>query len=243
MAGETPSGAAVQTGGGEGIEAQLGSAGVDVIGNGLQGLEVGDLVQGVAGLLQQSLVDDDAKGLVAVTDGHGLAVGVLQVEVMGGHLIVDISALQVVAELTVAVHSAQIAHLEHGGSSVLIHLGSQRGIVLAGSGGEDLDGHAGLSGVGGSQSLPSSVGLGLKVQVVHATGGSVAALVGVVLLLTAGHQRQGHHESKKHCKKLLHGNYSFFVFIFTSQGCKKQIIRVQKTNCWDAGNGSLGYTK
>ena len=163
---------------------------------------------------------------------------------MGGHLIVDISALQVVAELTVAVHSAQIAHLEHGGTSVLIHLGSQRGIVLAGSGGDDLDGHAGLSGVGGSQSLPSSVGFGLKVQVVHAAGGSVAALgLGVVLLLAAGNQRQRHDESKDQCKKLLHDYYSFFVFIFTSQGCKKQIIRVQKTNYWDAGNGSLGYTK
>ena len=43
-------GGIVVAGGGEGIEAQLSSAGVDVIGNGLQGLEVGDLVQGVAGL-------------------------------------------------------------------------------------------------------------------------------------------------------------------------------------------------
>ena len=43
---------------------------MDVIGNGLQGLEVGDLVQGVTGLLQQGLVDDDAEGLVAVADGQ-----------------------------------------------------------------------------------------------------------------------------------------------------------------------------
>ena len=69
VAGEAPGGGAVQTGGGEGVEAQLGGAGVDVVGDGLQGLKVGDLVEGVAGLLQQSLVDDDAEGLVAVADG------------------------------------------------------------------------------------------------------------------------------------------------------------------------------
>ena len=208
MAGETPSGGAVQTGGGKGIEAQLSGAGVDVIGNGLQGLEVGDLVQRVTGLLQQRLVDDDAKGLVAITDGNGLAVGVLQIKVMGGHLVVHIGTLQIVAELTVAVDSAQIAHLEHGGSGVLVHLGGQRGVVLAGSGGDDLDGHAGLRGVSGGNGLPGSIGFGLEVQIVHAAGsGSVAALVGVgigLLLLAAGHQRQGHHESQNHCKKLLH---------------------------------------
>ena len=209
MAGEAPGGRAVQTGGGEGIEAQLGSTGMDVIGNGLQGLEVGDLVQGVAGLLQQSLVDNDAEGLIAVTDGHGLAVGVLQIEVMGGHLVVHVGAFQIVAELTVAVDSAQVAHLEHGGSGVLIHLGGQGGVVLAGSGGDDLDGHAGLRGVSGGQGLPSGIGLGLKVQIVHTAGGSGIAVaitsVGIgLLLLTAGYQGQSHHKSQKHAKKLLH---------------------------------------
>ena len=181
---------------------------MDVVGNGLQGVEVGDLVQRVTGLLQQGLVDDDAKGLVAVADGHGLAVGVLLIEVMGGHLVVHIGAFQIVAELTIAVDSAHIAHLEHGGSGVLIHLGGQRGIVLAGSGGDDLDGHAGLGGVGCGQSLPRGIGLGLKVQVIHAAGsGSVATLVGIgvgLLLLAAGYQRQRHDEGQKHCKKLLH---------------------------------------
>ena len=182
---------------------------MDVIGNGLQGLEVGDLVQGVAGLLQQSLVDNDAEGLIAVTDGHGLAVGVLQIEVMGGHLVVHVGAFQIVAELTVAVDSAQVAHLEHGGSGVLIHLGGQGGVVLAGSGGDDLDGHAGLRGVSGGQGLPGGIGLRLKVQIVHTAGGSGIAVaitsVGIgLLLLTAGYQRQSHHKSQKHAKKLLH---------------------------------------
>ena len=56
MAGETPRGGAVQTGGGKGIEAQLSGAGVDVIGNGLQGLKVGDLVQRVTGLSSRALL-------------------------------------------------------------------------------------------------------------------------------------------------------------------------------------------
>ena len=228
MAGETPRGGAVQTGGGEGIEAQLSGAGVDVIGNGLQGLEVGDLVQRVTGLLQQSLVDDDAKGLVAVTDGNGLAVGILQIKVMGGHLVVHVGAFQVVAELTVAVDSTQIAHLEHGGSGVLIHLGGQGGVVLAGGGGDNLDGYTGLSGVGGGQSLPSGVGLGLEVQVVHAAGGSVAALVGVgigLLLLAAGYQGQSHHESQEHCKKLLHLRLLLQNNLFSRRFRRKNLIQ------------------
>ena len=243
MAGETPGGGAVQTGGGEGVEAQLGSAAVDVVSDLLQGLEVGDVGDLIAGFLQQRLVHDDTVGLQAVADGDDLTVGVLQGIILGGQLVVHVAAAQVVAELTPGSHAALVA-LEQGGRVFLVHLGHQGGLIIAGGGGEDLDGHAGLLGVGGGQSLPGVVRLRLKVQIVHAAGGGVAALgLGVVLLLTAGHQRQGHHESKKHCKKLLHGNYSFFVFIFTSQGCKKQIIRVQKTNHWDAGNGSLGYTK
>ena len=59
VAGESPGRGAVQTGGGEGVEAQLSSAGVDVFSNSLQGLEVGDVSQVVASLCQQSGVDDD----------------------------------------------------------------------------------------------------------------------------------------------------------------------------------------
>ena len=49
------------------------------------------------------------------------------------------------------------------------------GVAFGRGGGDDLDGHTSLSGVGGSQSLPSGVGLGLEVQVVHALPVAVAS--------------------------------------------------------------------
>ena len=49
---------AVHTGGGEGREAQLVLAGGDVLGHLLQVVEALDVVNGVAGLLQQGLIGD-----------------------------------------------------------------------------------------------------------------------------------------------------------------------------------------
>ena len=74
MAAEAPAGGTVQTGGGEGIEAELSRAGVDIVGDLLQRLEVGDVADLIARLLQQGLVDDDAVGLKAVADGDDLTV-------------------------------------------------------------------------------------------------------------------------------------------------------------------------
>ena len=54
MAGETPAGGAVEASGGECVEAELVSTGMDVVSDSLQGFEVGDLVDGVASLLKQS---------------------------------------------------------------------------------------------------------------------------------------------------------------------------------------------
>ena len=240
---EAPVGAAVHTGGGESGEAQLVLAGGDVLGDLLQIIKALDVLNGVAGLLQQSLVGDQTIGLDHVADaGNGVAV--LQGKAVAGQLTVDLRILQIVAVILPVGQTHGAVHLEQGGGVGLGDLGGQLLLVGAGGGGQDGDGHTGFLGVGLGQILPVLILLRLEVQIIDLAGGSVAALgLGVVLLLTAGNQRQGHHESKKHCKKLLHGNYSFFVFIFTSQGCKKQIIRVQKTNYWDAGNGSLGYTK
>jgi hypothetical protein len=68
MAGEAPAGGTVQTGGSEGVKAQLGSARMDIFHDGLEGGKVGDLGERVAGLLEQRGVDDDAVALVAITD-------------------------------------------------------------------------------------------------------------------------------------------------------------------------------
>ena len=54
VAGEAPGRGAFQAGGGEGVEAQLSGAGVDVVSDGLQGREVLDLIQRVAGLVQRA---------------------------------------------------------------------------------------------------------------------------------------------------------------------------------------------
>ena len=170
MAGESPGGGSVEAGGGECIEAKLLSAGVDVVSDSLQGVEVGDLVDGMASLLKQSLVDDDAKRLVAVADGEGLAIFALQVEGVGGHLVHDGGAVQRIAVLAVGVDGALVAALEEGRSGALVKLGGQGGVIGAGSGGDDLDGHAGLRGVGLSDLLPGFVSFRLEVQVVDGAG-------------------------------------------------------------------------
>ena len=209
MTGEAPAGGALQAGGAEGVKAQLGSAAVDVVGDLLQGLKVGDIGDLIAGLLQQSLVDDDAKGLIAVVDGHGLAVGILQVEVLGGHFLHDVGVIQRIAEIAIGVDGALVAHLEHGGRSGLVQLGGQHGVILAGGGGDDLDLHAGLLGVGLGQILPGLVGLGLEVQVIHGALGLRAAVCGG---LGAGYQGQSHDSGQDQCKSFLHDQFSFIIY-------------------------------
>ena len=194
---------------------------MDVVRNSLQGLEVGDLIDGVAGLLEQGLVHDDAEGFVAVADGNGLAGFVLQVEVGGGHLVVHVGAFEIVAELAVAVDSAEVADLEHGGGGVLVELGGQGGVVLAGSGCDDLHGNAGLLGVGLGNLLPGRVRLGLEVEVVHAAGrgrgfgfrgglfrrggfGLSRGARGLRRGSAAGDEAQNHDQSQKNSEKLLH---------------------------------------
>ena len=94
----------------------------------LQGIEVGDFVDGVASLLEQSLVDDDAECLVAVADRQGLAVFTLEVESIGGHLIHDGSAVERIAVVAVGVDGALIAALEQGRSGTLVKFGCEGGV-------------------------------------------------------------------------------------------------------------------
>ena len=104
---ETPVGRTVHAGGGEStINAQLSLAGLNVVGDLLQGLEIGDVGQLIAGLLQQSLVDDDAECFVAVADRQRLAVFTLEVESVGGHLVHDGGAVQRIAVVAVGVDGA-----------------------------------------------------------------------------------------------------------------------------------------
>ena len=126
----------------------------------------------MTGLLKQRLVDDDAERLVAIAGAVGFAVLALDVEVLGGHLVEEIGAVERQAVFLPGVQAGLVAALEQGGSAVLRHFGGEGLAVGAGSCGDDLDGHAGQLGVLSSQFLPGSVCFGLEVQVVDLTLGS-----------------------------------------------------------------------
>ena len=171
MAGEAPAGGAVHAGGGEGVEAQLRGTGVDVLRHGLEGLKVGDILHGVAGLFQQGLVGDDAERLVAVAHGQGVAVLAVEVELVGAQLFVEVGVLQGQEVIGPGIQAGLGAALEQrGGGVALVHLSGQGFGIGAGGGGDHGDGHTGLLGVGLGQRLPGLIGLGLEVEVVDLAG-------------------------------------------------------------------------
>ena len=228
MTGEAPGRGAFQAGGGEGVEAQLSGAGVDVVSDGLQGREVLDLIQRVAGIGQQLGVDDDTEGLVAVAHGLQLTGLVVEVEVVGGQLTGERRSGQIQSVLIPVLQAGHVADVVDGGSAVLAHLGVQGVGVVAGSSGYDLDRHAGLLGVAGGQTLQSLVELGLEVQVVDGTGsggrvglglggGSVNLGFGGSLGLgsglgAAGGQTHYHDNCQQQCNQLFHLCFLLFSF-------------------------------
>ncbi|MPM99567.1 hypothetical protein SDC9_146759 [bioreactor metagenome] len=168
MAGETPAGGTIKTGGGEGVEAQLGCAAVDILHYGFEGSKVFDLVDGMAGFFQQGLVDDDAEALVAIADGSQFAALFIEVEVVRGHFGIDGRVGQIQAEVAPGIQTGFIAALEQRRRGrALVHFGGQRFGIGAGSGGNNGDRNAGLLGILRSQRLPGGVRLGLKVEIVN----------------------------------------------------------------------------
>ena len=226
MAGEAPGGAAVHACGGESGEAQLVLAGGDVFHNSLQGLEVGDLVDGVAGFSKQGLVDDDAVALVAIADGAELAVCVIEHVSVGAQLVSNGSAGQVQAVLAPGVHSGGVADNEQGGCVGLVHLGGEGLVVGAGSGGDDLYGNAGLFGVHLGDLLQSLVGFGLEVQPVDGACGGCALLSGSGALFCGGcalcgscgfaacAQGEYHGKAENKCENLFHLLRSPYLMFF-----------------------------
>ena len=175
----------------------------------------------MTGLLQQSLVDDDAVGLEAVANGLQLAGLIIEVELIGGQLVCDSGVSQIQGVLVPVVQAGQVADVEDGGSLSLGHLGGQGVGVGAGSGGDDLDGNAGGLGVQSGQLLHGGVGLGLEVQVVNTalsggvigsslggssggsgSGGSLGLCGGSVA--AASSQTQHHDQSQQHSNQLFH---------------------------------------
>ncbi len=124
---------------------------MDIVCNCLERVKIVYLVDAVTGLLQKSLVYDDAEALVAVADGVGEAVLIGEVEGVSGHLIPNVGVGEVVAVLAPSINGALVANLEHGGSLALVHLGGEGLLIGAGGGGDYLHGNAGLLGVGGGK--------------------------------------------------------------------------------------------
>ena len=164
---ETPVRRTVHAGRGEStVHAQLSLAGLNVVSNLLQVGKALDVLLLVTGSGQQFLVVDDAVGLNDVCNA-GDSVAVLQSEGVAGQLAVDLTAGQIVAVILPVSKTNRAVHLEQGRSLALLHLAHQGGLVLAGSGGDNGHGHAGLLSVDLSQILPSLILLGLEVQVVN----------------------------------------------------------------------------
>src|SRR5699024_8028520 len=111
---EAPVGGAVQAGGGEGGKTQPTAAGGEGLGHSLQILKGLDVVHGVARLLQQGLVDNDAVGLDDVADADHL-ISVLQCVVLAGQLAVDGAAAEVIAVVPPVVQADRAVDLEQGG--------------------------------------------------------------------------------------------------------------------------------
>ena len=211
-----------------------------IIGDSLKGLKVGDLIDGVAGLLQQGLVYDDAERLIAVTGGKHFAVLAKEVEVIGGHFLVEIGILQIEAVFAPGIQSALVTALEQCGSLALVHLGGQSGLIIAGGGGNDLYGYSGELGILLSQLLPGSVGLGLEVEVIDGACGSgllggllrgrrSAFLGGLSLFRSgcgAGRHREYHGDGQQQCQELLHFCYPLFFISFSRGKNRANLIHI-----------------
>ena len=177
---------------------------MDVFSDLLQGSKVLDLVQLVAGILQQLLVNDDAEALVAVADGAQLAVSIVQVVSIGAQFLSNGGVLQIVAVFAPSLNGSGVANYEQSGSVLaLVHFGSQGGLVLTGSSGNDLDLYAGLLGVSLSQRLQSLLSFGLEVQPIDRT--LFVATAG------AGNHTQCQNQNQQQCKELFHDFFLLFV--------------------------------
>ena len=204
---------------------------MDVLGHGLQGLEVGDVAQLIAGFLQQGLVDDDTKGLIAVTNSLGSAI-LNQVEVAGGHLVQHLGAGEIQAVVAPVQQGLGIAALEQGGSLALAHLSGQGGVVLAGGGGDDLDLNAGLLGVQLGQILPGLVSLGLEVQIIDLAGSGGCGVAirgsrgGLSLAAAGGQQTEAKGQGQQKRKYFFHLDTPFPCLdkiYFHIRRCKNQL--------------------
>ena len=97
---------------------------MNIICNGFQGFEVGDLIQAVACCFQKFFVDDDAEALIAVTDGAELAVSVIQIVCVGLSFFCNRGSCQIIAVVSPCLDACLIAYDKQGRSRGLVHFRS-----------------------------------------------------------------------------------------------------------------------
>ena len=177
----------------------------------------------MAGLLDEVGVHDDAVALIAVADGAELAVGVAQLIGVGVEFLGDRGVGQVEGIVAPLLDGVLVADDEEGRSRGLVHLAHEGLVVGTGSGGDDLDGHAGLLGVHLGDFLQHLVRLGLEVQPVDGAVGGVArglgrALSGLLLAAAACEQREAENQRQNQCKCFLHGFVHLLFKLYVPQG-------------------------
>ena len=158
---ETPVGAGIEASGGEGaLDAELVLLGLHVVGDGLQGVEVVDVVDaldlGTIGgdvLVEDVLVVDQAVGFHNVRHADDL-VAVLQRHILVDELVVRLGILHIGGVALPVLVANRAVDLEQGRGFGLCDLGLQRLLVGAGGCGLNLDLDAGLLGVFLGQSSP-----------------------------------------------------------------------------------------
>ena len=148
-------------------ESEFVFSGGDVFGNLLQGLEVGDVGNFIAGLFEESLVDDDAVGLGHISNAADGAVGALQSKGVVGEFLGDSGIGEIRAVFFPGFKTDRTVDLEQGGSIRLGDFRSQSLFVLAVGSGGDINLNAGFLGVLLGQFLPLCIRFGLEVQIVH----------------------------------------------------------------------------
>ena len=139
MAGESPAGAAVHIACAERIKAQFVGTAVDVFRNSFQAFEIGDLVHGMAGFLDQIRISDDAVALIAITDRDQLAVFIVQIVGICIQLVGDRRICQIHRVVSPVFYTGLIADNKQCRRRGLIHFGIQRLAVCTLSSRNDFD--------------------------------------------------------------------------------------------------------
>ena len=216
---ETPVGAGVEAGGGEcALDSELVLLGLDVVGDGLQGIEIVDILDvldlGAIGgdvLGQQILVVNQAIGFHGVWNADDLA-PILEGDVLVDELLVRLGVRHVISVGLPVLIADRTVDLEQGRGFGLGDLGLQSLLVGAGSSGLDLDLDTGFLGVILGQLLPFVAGFRLEVQVVD-----LALAVGAGAGATAGGQSaNGHCRDGNHANRCLDSTIHHRTFLFHS---------------------------